>query len=353
MDESVFVSILIPNYNYGRYLRECLDSVLAQTYHNIEVIFRDNNSTDDSFEIAMEYYPKFKERGIYFSIHRNLYNCGSDKNTNLCITDCHGDIIYVLASDDNIEPTFIEKCVSVFQRHPNVSMVMTHRAEIDEHGNRRETVPFYNKSCIVESEKQAAVFMMTGIAIPGQRMGRQDCINRVKELKRSWSVAGDWYNNFLYSCVGDVAYINEPLCNYRVHSGNETSASEDKLIGSFEHYQLLDAFVNVSRQFGMTLPAQRYDEAVRKLGSMCLRYALKMLLNGKRDIAEKYLYLALIYDKDIRDNEDYVKMQALVQGQCQDKEKLLKEMQEGISERKISYDPPEGSLEIDSYGNLV
>ena len=60
------VSIVIPNYNYGQYLRECFDSILAQTYTNYEVIFRDNASTDDSFQIAMEYYYKFRKNGNYF-----------------------------------------------------------------------------------------------------------------------------------------------------------------------------------------------------------------------------------------------------------------------------------------------
>ena len=48
------VTICIPNYNYGRYLRTCLESILKQTYANLEVHFSDNASTDDSYEIAQE-----------------------------------------------------------------------------------------------------------------------------------------------------------------------------------------------------------------------------------------------------------------------------------------------------------
>lgn len=46
--EQPLVSILIPNYNYARYLRHCIDSVVKQTYDNIEIIIQDNASTDDS-----------------------------------------------------------------------------------------------------------------------------------------------------------------------------------------------------------------------------------------------------------------------------------------------------------------
>ena len=55
-DKLPLVSVCVPNYNYGHYLRNCFESILAQTYPNIEVIFNDNKSIDDSFEIAMEYY---------------------------------------------------------------------------------------------------------------------------------------------------------------------------------------------------------------------------------------------------------------------------------------------------------
>ena len=61
------LSVLIPNYNYGNYLGYCLESLLSQTYNNFEVLFSDNRSTDNSFEIAEEYRKKFMSRGIFLS----------------------------------------------------------------------------------------------------------------------------------------------------------------------------------------------------------------------------------------------------------------------------------------------
>lgn len=342
------VSILIPNYNYGHYLRNCLDSVLAQTYPNIEVILRDNASTDDSFDIAMEYYHKFKERGIYFSIHKNKYNYGSDKNTNLCIGDCTGEFLYILASDDSVEPTFIEKCVSVLEKNPNVIMVMTHRKEIDENGNITETAPFYNQNCIIKGEDQAAVFMMAGIAIPGQRISKRMANYPAAKYKRIWNVAGDWYNNFLYSMCGDIAYIKEPLCNYRVHSGNETNESEKNLLGITEHYQLINSFVDISKAFGMTKPVARYNEAVEKLGSMCLRYALKMFQNNLNDAAHRYLLLAPVYKRDIVSDATYIKLMNCINLNGADLDKALNDiLSENPLSRTKSYDPPEGFIPLE------
>lgn len=341
------VSVIIPNYNYGIYLANCFDSILAQTYDNLEVVFRDNNSTDNSMDVAMEYYQKFKNKKIPFIIANNRYNVGSDKNTNLGLRDATGKYQYVLASDDYIAPTFIERCVSVLERYPNVSMVMTHRTEVNEIGELKESSPFYNKSCIIKGEDQAAVFMMAGIAIPGQRMVNTALTRKMDSYSRIHSVAGDWYNNFLCACSGDIAYIKEPLCYYRVHSGNETSVSEDMLIGSFEHYLLLDSFVHIADEMGMKKPQCRYVEAIGKLGSMCFRYALKMYENKKNDIAKKYLYLALVYDEKLEKREEYQRLMAMnsLSG---------KELEESIAlyknnfetNRTVSYDPPEGSIEI-------
>lgn len=347
MTNKPLVTIAIPNYNYGHYLRNCLDSVLAQTYDNFEVYFRDNNSTDNSYEIALSYKEKFKERGVYFNVTDNKRNLGSDRNSQLATRDAEGEFLYTLASDDSIEPTFIEKCISVFDEYPNVSMVMTHRNEIDENGNIIKTQPFYNQSCIIKGEDQAAVFMMAGIAIPGQRITRLSSFSQTSQYRRIWNVAGDWYENFLFSMAGDIAYIKEPLCNYRVHSGNETNESEKNLLGITEHYQLINAFVDVSKAFGMTKPAARYNEAVEKLGSMCLRYAFKMLQNKLNDAAHRYLLLAPVYKRDIVEDITYKKLMKCIPISGKELDDMLNEIQgENPLSRTKSYDPPEGFIPL-------
>ena len=349
MGKKPLVSIIIPNYNYGQYLRQCFDSVLAQTYENIDVYFRDNNSTDDSFDIAMEYVDKFRKKGIPFMIANNKRNVGSDRNTDYLLATAEGTFGYALASDDYIAPEFIEKCVQVFLKYPNTALVMTHRNEVDENGKIKITAPFYNQTCLMTGEDQSAVFMMAGIAVPCQRMYNPSLTRQAKSFRRNWLVAGDWYNNFLASLCGDVAYIKEPLCYYRVHSGNETSESEDRLVGSYEHFLLLNSFVAAADAFGVKKPQKRYDEAVKKLGSMCLRYALKNYQNNKANIARKYLLLALVYDESLKASEEYSLLFELQDlGKEEFKQKLREYESRFCLERTKSYDPPEGwqSLEI-------
>lgn len=345
--EYPLVSISIPNYNYGHYLEYCLESVLNQTYPNLEVVFSDNRSTDNSYEIAYKYRKKFLQKGIYFHLRENKYNLGSDKNSIIATSFTEGDFVYTLASDDAIHPNFIEKCMELFRRHPTVCTVITHREEIDEDGKISATPPFYNKNCVIDGESQAAVYMMAGIAIPAQRMIRMSGLKKVWQFKRIFSVAGDWFDNFLFAMAGDVGYIKEPLCRYRVHSGNETTDSERNLLGIFEHFQCINAFVSISQSFGMTKPAARYDEAVEKLGVMCLRYALKMLKNNLDDVALRYLKLAPVFKRNIEDAKDYGLLFRCLSLRDGDRLDAIASLDSAsFAARIVSYDPPGGSILI-------
>ena len=89
-------SILVNNYNYGRYLRQCIDSACAQTYRDIEIIVVDDGSTDNSQEIIASYgseiVPLFKENGGQAS----CLDAGFSRSC--------GDVIFFLDSDDEFHP---------------------------------------------------------------------------------------------------------------------------------------------------------------------------------------------------------------------------------------------------------
>lgn len=338
------VSICIPNFNYARFLPACLNSILEQTYQEFEVIFRDNASTDCSFKIAKEYEKIFLQRKIPFKLAKNPKNYGSDKNSELCAAECIGKYRLILASDDIIYPDYLEKAVSILEQYPNVSMVMVHRDDINESGEKLFSIPFYKESCIIPGEQQAAVFMKTGIAIPGQRIMRVSSIEAVKEWICTFQVANDWYYNALMACAGDIAYINKPLMQYRIHSGNETTESENNMTAVMEHYQIIHKIAKVTEQYGYQLPAKKLPEAIHKLGIMCLRYAFKMILADKQNIALKYLNLSKVFDENIEQEELFY---YLLSASKNNDEKKLKEIllqNNPILGRKISYAPPDGSV---------
>lgn len=98
------VSVVIPAYNYGRYLGEAIDSVLNQTYRKIEIIVVDDGSTDNTAQVATSY------SGVKY-IYQN--NQGSSVARNTGITAAKGEWILCLDSDDKLKPNYVEKCLSV------------------------------------------------------------------------------------------------------------------------------------------------------------------------------------------------------------------------------------------------
>ncbi len=94
------VSICIPNYNNGKYLDACIQSALAQTYQNTDVILVDDCSIDNSLEIAKKYEGKIR-------VVQNSTNLGQPKNTNKCVQNSTGKYLVILHSDDFLLPHFV------------------------------------------------------------------------------------------------------------------------------------------------------------------------------------------------------------------------------------------------------
>lgn len=99
----MLVSIIVPVYNVKKYLRECLDSLLRQSYRNIEVIMIDDGSTDGSGEICDEYAERYEHFLVY---HKQNGGLGMARNTGL--EHISGQYVTFLDSDDYLEPTYVE-----------------------------------------------------------------------------------------------------------------------------------------------------------------------------------------------------------------------------------------------------
>ncbi len=113
------VSVIIPCYNQGKYVPEAINSVLNQTYDNIEIVIVNDGSTDNSSETIKSFADKYKNI-LFFD---NKENKGVIYARNMAIMACCGDYILPLDADDTIEPTYIEKAVNILDQNPNVGIV--------------------------------------------------------------------------------------------------------------------------------------------------------------------------------------------------------------------------------------
>jgi glycosyltransferase involved in cell wall biosynthesis len=130
-DEHVpIVSIGLPVFNGENYLREAIESILAQTFHDFELVISDNASTDRTEEIA-RHFADVDSRVRY---HRNETNIGGARNQNQTVELARGRYFRLSAHDDLIAPTFLEECVAELERQPGIVICYPGTIVIDADG---------------------------------------------------------------------------------------------------------------------------------------------------------------------------------------------------------------------------
>lgn len=103
------ISVIIPNYNSGKYLEKCLDSIFRQSYRNFEVIVVDGYSIDNSIEILKRYEKQHRNLHLLFTRTQ-----GESSHINVGMEKADGDIVAYLCADDTYEPTCLEMVVQYF-----------------------------------------------------------------------------------------------------------------------------------------------------------------------------------------------------------------------------------------------
>ena len=137
------LSIGIPVFNGEKYLRQAIDSVLAQTYQDFELIISDNGSTDQTENICREYLSK-DDRVYYF---RSEKNHGAAWNWNRVFELSSGVYFKWVAHDDVYDPQFLAKCIDVLEKDPAIILCHSKNALIDELGKvigKYESATFRN-----------------------------------------------------------------------------------------------------------------------------------------------------------------------------------------------------------------
>ena len=126
------VSVGMPLYNAERYVREAIESILAQSYEDFELVISDNASTDATEAICGEYAAG--DRRIRYV--RNERNLGAAKNFNRVFELARAPYFKWAAYDDVCAPTFIERCMTVLEREPAVILSYPKTVMIDAAGDR-------------------------------------------------------------------------------------------------------------------------------------------------------------------------------------------------------------------------
>ena len=215
------VTIIIPTFNRRRWIGECLDSVRAQTYQNIETLVIDDCSTDGTVE-WLRSNPEYS----FAKIHVQPENGGASIARNTGIEMARGELIAFIDSDDLLAPNHIEKAVAAFNTQPNIglfacdSTLIDSEGEVIYSGRTWHEIQSELKNYRVQSgvRKLEDVFVFSNI-FPGftlpknvfDRVGNFDQpIFPMDDYDLMLRVAGAGYN---------IYYCHEPLALRREHTG--------------------------------------------------------------------------------------------------------------------------------------
>lgn len=204
------ISIVLPVYNGEKYLRESIDSVLAQTYKNWELLIVDDCSTDSSAAIAKEYASK--DRRIYY--YRNENNLRLPRNLNKGFRLAKGVYLTWTSDDNKFKPTALEKMYDALKNNQNAQFVFASCRVINSEGEEIEyiMVDDKRKKQIVGHNVVGACFMYT-----------RKAYEEVGEYNPDFTLVEDYdYWQRIYAKFNAVA-ISDILYEYRWHDGALTS----------------------------------------------------------------------------------------------------------------------------------
>ncbi|MBD3184760.1 glycosyltransferase [Candidatus Poribacteria bacterium] len=210
------VSVIIPTYNRPRWLPETIESVLNQTYSDVELIVVNDGSTDNTEEVIESYRDKI--RYIY------KQNGGPGSAVNRGIEESTGEYIARVDDDDLFMPEKVEIQVGVFQENPDVGLVASGHHIIDTEGNilHTKSVPDFSKHGGLITMLRHCIFSQPTVMV------RKECYDKVGLYKNTYAQDYDMWIR-IARCYPMKA-IDKPLAMYRRHDENRSGKESRKKV---------------------------------------------------------------------------------------------------------------------------
>ena len=248
--QSKKVSVIIPNYNYARYINKRIDSILKQTYPIYELIVLDDGSTDGSVEIirnklaeVQKDYPELKVQFVANNKNSGKAMAQWKKGFELA----GGDYLWIAEADDLSKKKFLEEVMKGFE-DPEVILSYSESMIINGRGimiapnfrwsRDKEKTGHYKKSYIKDGVREIEEIMAIRCTIPNvsaavfRNTSRVPYLRILDEALRFFQV-GDWYFYMKVLDYGRISYCKKALNEFRVHRDSKTGES----VNDDRHYK--------------------------------------------------------------------------------------------------------------------
>lgn len=240
------VSIAINNYNYSYFIVECVESVLNQTYHDIEIIIVDDGSTDNSLKILKKHYSNNEKIRII-----EKENGGQLSSFNETVKYITGEIICFLDADDLYKPTYIEGIVDIYNTQNDISCIFTQMEKFFIDGNKEINQSYSENKNLGFSIISALYAYERGPSPTSGISMRSKLFKKIIPiaLEEDWITNADVCLDWGASMYGAKRYYySKALVSYRIHGNNlyyGRQFSDDYLYKrEVEDHRLLNFFKN-------------------------------------------------------------------------------------------------------------
>ena len=232
------VSVLIPAYNHENYIQETIESIINQTYPNIELIILDDGSKDKTWEKITELKPKCENRfvKIHFETKQNEGTCIT---LNKLLKLSSGEFVYIIASDDLTKPQAIEKEVEFLQNNSDYALAAGDNEYVDSMGKQIFRTPKTFTSNIKNAKyKTVKEFLSSKLKIdflsddfgsyktlykenyiPNGYLIRKNIFETIGNFTKNAPLEDFWLM-LQISKYKKMKYIDEILFSYRIHDTN-------------------------------------------------------------------------------------------------------------------------------------
>lgn len=236
MNPAPKISIVLPVYNSARYLPECLDSILAQDFRDLEILISDDGSTDGSTDIIKNY----AEKDARIRWWRNEKNLGLTGNHNAVMRAARGEFIKFVHQDDKIlQPSALAKMLAPLEHDASVSLVGSASELINSKSQGLAVRNFFQKTQTLDGRDVIVKCLEENKNILGEPslvMFRRSQAARGFDSRYRQIVDMEFWFHLLEQ--GRFAYVAEPLFGFRVHP-QQASAANAKSGAAREEQMLL------------------------------------------------------------------------------------------------------------------
>jgi glycosyltransferase involved in cell wall biosynthesis len=218
------VSVVVPNYNYAGYLEKRLDTIMAQTFQDIEIIFIDDASTDNSLAILGKYLSDPRLKTII-----NKTNSGNlFKNWNSGVKEARGKYIWIAEADDYADHRFLELLVEQLEQNPLAGIAYCQSLKVNEANQILGSMLDYTKDLDENRWKndfknsgqhECIHYLIFKNTIPNASavLFRKDIYVEAGYARESVYYGNDWLTWVAMLLRSDIVFLAEPLNYYREH----------------------------------------------------------------------------------------------------------------------------------------